>query len=185
MVRAAWSSMGETRDSFLTFALEVHAVDGVADAAVLLQDDCAVDVDVLLFAAFVGAARGQAFGREQLTVALERVEPWQREVIEPLRAVRRRLKDGPPPAPDSETSALRERIKQIELDAEMIELAELADVAVRLDGHTADGDAAERATAAMALVVQTSAGREPTTAERAAIDVIARAAAGRRTELLR
>jgi uncharacterized protein (TIGR02444 family) len=171
--------MGEPRDGFLTFALDVHETDDVPHAAVLLQDQCGVDVDVLLFAAFVGAVQGRAFGREHLAVALERVGPWQRDVVEPLRAVRRRLKEGPPPAPGTRTSALRERIKQIELDAEMIELAELADVATRLDASTADGDAIERATAAMTLVVRTSVGREPTTAETAAIDVMAHAAADR------
>jgi hypothetical protein len=116
---------------------------------------------VLLVAAFVGAAHGRAFGNRELAAALGRVGPWQHEVVGPLRAVRRRLKQGPPPAPDAATTALRTRIKQIEL-------AELAAVAAGFDGPAAEGDAAQRATTAMTLVVQTGAGREPTAEEDAA-----------------
>lgn len=168
--------MGEPRDDFLTFALTVHEADGVPDAAILLQDQCGADVDVLLFAAFVGAVRGRAFSRQDLDAALGRVGPWQSEVVGPLRAVRRRLKEGPPPASGAATNALRERIKQIELDAEMIELAQLAELAAELDDPGAEGNPAERATAAMTVVVEASSGRAPTAAERAAIGAIATAA---------
>ncbi|WP_319454300.1 MULTISPECIES: TIGR02444 family protein [unclassified Mycobacterium] len=169
--------MGEPREDFTAFALDVHAADGVSDAAILLQDRCAADVDVLLFAAFIGAVHGRDFGSQELTTALERVGPWQQDVVAPLRAIRRQLKNGPPPAPTQATIALRERIKQLELDAEMIELAVLAELAGDLGGPAAEVDPTERATVAMTVVIQTSAGREPTSEEHAAIQLIARAAA--------
>jgi uncharacterized protein (TIGR02444 family) len=169
--------MGEPRADFTAFALAVHEADGVSDAAILLQDRCAADVDVLLFAAFVGAVHGRAFGSQELAAALERVGPWQQAVVAPLRAIRRQLKHGPPPAPTQATIALRERIKELELDAEMIELAELAESAADLGGPATDVDPTERATAAMTVVIQTSSGREPTSEEHAAIRTIARAAA--------
>jgi hypothetical protein len=59
----------------------------------------------------------------------------------------------------------------------MIELAELAGLAADLGDPAAEVDPTERATAAMTVVVQTSAGREPTSEEHAAIQLIARAAA--------
>jgi len=169
--------MGEPREDFTAFALDVHGADGVSDAAILLQDQCAADVDVLLFAAFVGAVHGRAFGSQELAAVLARVGPWQQVVVAPLRAVRRQLKHGPPLAPTQATIVLRERIKQIELDAEMIELAELAELAADLGGPAADVGPSEHATAAMTVVIQTSAGREPTSEEHAAIRLIARAAA--------
>jgi uncharacterized protein (TIGR02444 family) len=169
--------MGEPRKDFKAFALDVHEADGVSDAAILLQDRCGADVDVLLFAAFVGAVHGREFGSQELTAALERVGPWQQVVVAPLRAIRRQLKHGPPPAPTQATIALRERIKQLELDAEMIELAELAELAGDVGGPAAEVDPTERATAAMTVVIRTSASREPTSEEHAAIQLIARAAA--------
>jgi uncharacterized protein (TIGR02444 family) len=171
--------MGEPRDDFLTFALSVHEADGVPAAAILLQDQCAADVDVLLLAAFVGAVHGRAFGSRDLEAALARVGPWQHDVVGPLRVIRRRLKEGPPPAPDPATNALREGIKQIELDAEMIELAQLGELAAAFDGPSAQGTPAERAAAALTVVVRAGSGRAPTAAENAAISVIAAAAAGK------
>jgi uncharacterized protein (TIGR02444 family) len=168
--------MTDAREGFRRFALEVHEADGVSDAAILLQDRCGVDVDVLLFAAFVSALRGKDFDADDLRAAHERVQPWQREVVAPLRAIRRRLKAGPAPAPSVATDELRERIKKLELDAEMIELDELGIVAAELGGPGTIGDAAERAAAAMRVVVESGAGRQPTSDERRAIDTIAAAA---------
>lgn len=169
--------MGEPQNGFRTFALEVHGADGVSDAAVLLQDQCAVDVDVLLFAAFVGAVNGQSLGGTDLEEVVGRVGAWQKEVIGPLRAIRRRLKSGPLPAPSEASDVLRDGIKRLELDAEMIEIDELAAITSPA-GPPAAGNAIERATAAILTVVRSAATREPTVEERDAIATIA-AAAGR------
>jgi uncharacterized protein (TIGR02444 family) len=158
--------------------MNVYRRAGVSEATILLQDRGGVDVNVLLLAAFVGALGGRAFGPRDVRAAVDRVGQWQRVVVTPLRAIRRQLKDGPPPAPGPTTTALRDKIKQIELDAEMIELDELAEFATQPGGPPAESDPAERATAAMTVVLRAGANREPTTEERAAIDVVARAAAG-------
>jgi hypothetical protein len=98
-------------------------------------------------------------------------------VVHPLRALRRRLVDGPSPAPNPATTALRERVKAIELDAEMIELDELAGYVAGLDTPAAPGTAAQRASAAIEVVVHDCAAREPSDDEHTAIAVIATAAA--------
>jgi uncharacterized protein (TIGR02444 family) len=169
--------MSDARADFRRFALDVHAADGVSDAAILLQDRCGTDVDVLLFAAFVSAVRGKDFDADDLEAAHHRVQQWQQEVVAPLRSIRRRLKEGPAPASSPATTELRERIKKLELDAEMIELDELGIVAAELAGSSSVGDAAERAAAAMRVVVEASAGREPAAEEHQAIDTLAVAAA--------
>ncbi|MGH3638157.1 MAG: TIGR02444 family protein [Mycobacterium sp.] len=169
--------MIESRGEFQRFAVDVYGSDGVSTACVLLQDRCGVDVNVLLLAAYVGAAERSTFTDDEMAAAVARTGHWQRDVVGPLRAVRTRLRDGPPPAPSAATVALRERIKAIELDAEMIELDELADVAHHLEAKAALGDAAERASAAMHVVLRHSAFREPTDEECNAIAVIASAAA--------
>jgi hypothetical protein len=48
------------------------------------------------------------------------VEGWQREVVQPLRAVRRRLKSGVPPITARECLALRRKVTDLEIESERI-----------------------------------------------------------------
>lgn len=144
--------MSSSRPGFRAFALAVYEQDGVSAAALQLQNGCDVDVNVVLLAAYVGAVRGCAFGAEDLADAQRRVGAWQRDVVRPLRAVRSGLKLGPPPAPDGATEDLRQRIKALELDAEMIELQELAALADQRRFSPSPGDGADLASAAMRVV---------------------------------
>src|SRR5258708_2559582 len=100
--------MTEPDDTFRRFALDVYEIEGVRAASLLLQERCGVDVNVLLLAAFIGAARGSSFDGHDCETVLIRTRQWQSEVIGPLRAVRLRLKDGPPPAPNPATARLRD-----------------------------------------------------------------------------
>ena len=165
------------RENFQRYVLDVYAGEGVAPASVLLQDRRGVDVNVLLLAAFVGAAMGMSFTSREFEAASARTRQWQDDVVVPLRKVRTRLKDGPPPAPNATTSALRDRIKATELDAEMIELDELADFVAHLAAPAAQGNAEERAASAMQVVIGHGAAGEPSDDENHAIAVIASAAA--------
>ncbi|MGF7208571.1 uncharacterized protein (TIGR02444 family) [Skermanella aerolata] len=113
-------------DALWRFALEVYQKPGVSDACLLLQDRYGCNVTLLLFAAWAGAERGVALEAEEMTVAAETVGAWHGEIVEPLRTIRRRLKHGPRPAPDTATGKLRARLQAIEIDAERIELETLA-----------------------------------------------------------
>jgi uncharacterized protein (TIGR02444 family) len=159
---------------FRHFALTVYEAAGVPAATLLVQDRCDVDVNVLLLACYVGAVRAGSFGPDDLDAAHARVGAWQRDVVVPLRAVRSRLKAGPPPAPSKTTAELRERVKALELDAELIELDELSAFVAGRDFPEAPGDALSRAGAAMATVT----GSATDDVVRNAISVIAAAAAG-------
>lgn len=161
-------------DAFRRFALAVYGSDDVPAACLLLQRRFDLDANLLLFAAYVGAARAQPLTGSSLEAARSSIEPWHREVVRPLRGVRQRLKTGPAPAPDSATTELRRKVQELEIEAELIELAELGRLAP--DTAPAQGDAAERATAAMNVVLSGSdrAADEP---ERSALALIAAAAA--------
>lgn len=163
------------------FALSIYGADGVSAACLLLQARADLDVNLVLFAAFVGA-RGGALTPSQVSSAGSRIDEWNTEVVRPLRAVRQRLKSGPSPAPDERTAALRSAIQKLEIEAELIELAELGALGETLDTEpvpsgTAARAAAAAAAAAISVVLRAKTGRLPDVNESDAIAAIADAAA--------
>lgn len=159
------------------FALSLYGREGVSQACLLLQEEAGVDVNILLFAAYMGAACGTPLDGATVTEARTRLGPWHREIVKPLRIIRRRLKDGPYPAPDARTDKLRDKIKAIEIESELIELDSLDALAAACRLPEASGTATTHASAGMAEVVAEAAGLRPTRSQSAAIDLIARQAA--------
>jgi uncharacterized protein (TIGR02444 family) len=166
-------------DSLSGFALELYRREGVADACLSLQNRHDLDVNLVLFAAFIGAVQRQELTVADLEQAHGRVDAWHREVVRPLRAVRQRLKTGPAPAPNEATTALRGKLAQLEIEAEIIELDHLGVLVAHTDvprSTDSPGTAAECAAAAIELVVRTHASAAPDALDdqdRAAIDLIA------------
>jgi uncharacterized protein (TIGR02444 family) len=169
------------------FALRLYGTEGVSAACLLLQARADLDVNLVLFAAFVGT-RGGVLTPLQVAEAGRRIGEWHGDVVRPLRAVRQRLKTGPAPAPDARTAALRAAIQKLEIEAELIELAELGALYETLEYETAPGgttasaaDAPDAAAAAVAaaitVVVSAKTGHKPDPQERDAIALISRAAA--------
>jgi uncharacterized protein (TIGR02444 family) len=108
------------------FALRFYERPEVAEALLLLQDRVGADVCVVLFALFIARTHRVAVDGQDLADLDAAIACWRREVIWPLRSLRRRLRSGPSPAPAAATQALLQRIKAAEIDAEQIELAVLA-----------------------------------------------------------
>lgn len=158
--------------------MELYARNGVPEACLHLQTRHDLDVPVVLFAAFVGAARRQALTDSTVHAARGRVDAWHREVVRPLRAVRQRLKTGPAPAPDAITGQLRSGVQRIEIEAELIELDELDALIPELDLMPASGSAAECASAAIETAVRVYALGPLDDRDFRAIDTIAGAASG-------
>jgi uncharacterized protein (TIGR02444 family) len=158
------------------FALAVHDVEGVPDACVLLQDRFELDVNVLLLGAYIGV-QGRTLTAADVAAARAIIDAWHDEVVRPLRAVRRRLKSGPAPAPDSRTASLRRHVAGSELDAELVELDELERWADEFVAPFGAGSAVEQATTAMELVVQSYDGNLVDGEVVKALEVIATAAA--------
>jgi uncharacterized protein (TIGR02444 family) len=103
------------------FACAVYAAAGVSSACLALQQAVGADVNLLLFAAWIGASRGVVLAPEQGRRAVSCVAAWHDEIVRPLRAVRVRLKSVPSPAP-SAAESLRAQVKVMELASERIEL---------------------------------------------------------------
>ena len=108
------------------WSLSVYGRPGVAAACLAAQDRYGADVNLLLWAAWAGCVHGHRLTAVEVETARAAVAAWHRDVVLPLRAVRRRLKHGPAPAPNSATDPLRARVKAAELEAERLEQAVLA-----------------------------------------------------------
>ena len=104
-----------------SFALDCYARPGVEQACLRLQDDGA-DVCLLLCALWL-EQRQVACDEARLAQLRALAGPWQREVVRPLRELRRSWKAGS--SADLALAQLRERIKALELEAERELLARL------------------------------------------------------------
>ncbi|MGB6008156.1 TIGR02444 family protein [Castellaniella sp.] len=113
-------------DLYWRFSLAVYRDEGVARSCLALQAEVGLDVNVLLMSLLAARWHRRPILRDEIEQADARVQAWRRDVVAPLRAVRSRLKSGPPPAPDPHTDALRNEVKAAELRAERIEQQALA-----------------------------------------------------------
>lgn len=100
------------------FSLAVYSGNGVADECLDLQERLGLDVNILLFAAFIGAAEGVRLESQDIAAASAAVADWQSEIVRSLRQVRRALKP-------MSAEGLRAQVKAAELEAEKIEQAML------------------------------------------------------------
>lgn len=108
------------------FALAVYAAEGVEAACLALQDRHGLDVNLLLFCCWAGLREPAALPPARLAAALAAVAPWQREVVAPLRVLRRRLRRSVGEFAPAGTAPLRRAVKALELDAEYLALRRLA-----------------------------------------------------------
>ena len=108
----------ELDNAFWQFSLSIYGQVDVAEECLALQQAIGIDVNVLLFCAWLGA-RGIVLSREDVAAAAATIEAWSENVVRPLRGVRQRMKD----LYRNEYADLRERVKALELEAEQVEQA--------------------------------------------------------------
>lgn len=108
------------------FALELYAEPGVSEACLQLQNECGVDVMMLLMATFAGVRRGIALMPADVAAMDAACRDWRERIVRPLRALRTILKSGPAPGPNEQTEKLRSSIKAAELSAERLQNEVLA-----------------------------------------------------------
>ena len=114
---------------FWSFSLDFYGRPGVAETCLALQDSHGLDVNLVLYCCW----RGDLLSAAQIQAALGLTTPWRAEIVQPLRALRRRLKPGFPPFHDAEVQGLRKRIADAELEAERLQQQAL-DALARKDG---------------------------------------------------
>lgn len=148
----------ETGDELWRFSLAFYTRPGVSEALISLQDRSGCDVNLMLFALWLGVSGRNRLTSEELGAADRVIAPIGHDLVEPLRALRRKLRSNP----DMDVQRLREEIKRIELAAERIVQHRLARLAGIPEGDPPQGTRVAAAIANLALYLgpQLTAGDE-------------------------
>jgi uncharacterized protein (TIGR02444 family) len=109
-----------TDTPFWRFSLIFYRQSGVAEACIALQDDCGVDVNLMLFLLWL-AAGGRQLSMDNIKELDEAVRGWREHTIVPIRDVRRKLKGVPTLVEAGKQEAFRTKIKALELEAERLQ----------------------------------------------------------------
>ena len=133
---------------FWTFSLGYYRGAGVSEACLELQDNCGVDVNVVLFLLWLATQR-RSVPADQVKTISDKVRPWQIDVIGPIRALRRMLKTDAPLLDKGSAELFRTKIKAIELESEKLQQQAMYAMAASLEAETApSSEAAARASVA-------------------------------------
>ncbi|MBP5857037.1 TIGR02444 family protein [Marivibrio halodurans] len=124
------------------FSVRLYEAGGVEDAALALQDEHGLDVNLLLLCCFLGL-HGVRATRETIATLDQHARAWRAVAVEPLRGLRRRLKQDVGTISAETAAPFREQVKALELEAERLQQEMLFRTLERLPGR--DGREAERA----------------------------------------
>jgi uncharacterized protein (TIGR02444 family) len=111
----------QKENEFWRFSFTVYGAPDVAAECLALQDALSIDVNLLLFCAWIGASRRTAITEADEEGARRVVGAWHEQAVRPLRHVRQFMKAFANP----DCQVLRARVKENELEAEQIEQAML------------------------------------------------------------
>jgi len=122
-------------NEFWRFSLAVYAQVDVAQECLALQQALGIDVNLLLFCAWLGT-RAVTLSKTDIDAASIEVAFWQENVVRPLRGVRQQVKT----LSHGEIGSFRGSVKGIELEAEQIEQAMLFAYSKRTGSAGVSGD---------------------------------------------
>ncbi len=124
--------MNNQSQNFWNFSLDLYSQARVADACLDLQNSYGLDVNMLLFCYWHGVNLGE-FPAKTLELAWGFSQTWKREAVQPLRNVRRWMKEqanAHSTFNQPQFEALRTRIKFDELAAEKYQQEFLEQIAL-------------------------------------------------------
>lgn len=123
-------------DAFWAFSLAFYGRAAVAAACLDLQDHHGRDVNLVLYACWVGLSGRGRLAAADFARAEDAIAPWRRTTIEPLRSARRALKG-------SEKRNVYAAAKAAEFAAERIAQRRLADLAPAASTRSANDRGAD------------------------------------------
>ena len=154
------SQTAQSDNAFWWFSLAVYAGDGVAAECLDLQARHGIDVNLLLFVAWLGASRRRTMSPPDIERARSRIRQWHDEAVRRLRSVRVALKSMDEPG----AQELRAQVKALELEAERIEQGALYALACELWPDTSADDPRLAARANVMTFLQSHGVSDPGTA---------------------
>jgi len=161
---------------FWRFSLDLYGRDGVASACLDLQDRAGLDVNLLLFAVWLGEEGRPAREPSAWRAWQAAIAPWLKAGIQPLRTLRRSLKEPVAGVTDEHREHVRRLVSASELAAERVAQSILSDLAPPPNGDLAEAgaDAAIANLSAYLIAV----GRRLDAADRQALNTLLQAAFG-------
>lgn len=113
--------MKNQADHLREFAVHLYGREGVEDACLRMQERYGLSVSLLLSSIWTGLQGYGRLGSSELENSARRALEWHRDVIEPMRALRRLLRQQPPSGVEERSQELRRQLLEAELNAERIE----------------------------------------------------------------
>jgi uncharacterized protein (TIGR02444 family) len=112
-------------EAFWRFSLAFYEQPGVAGALIALQDRDGFDVNLVLFALWLGISGRAPLSGDALGAAEQVAGKLRTEIVEPLRSLRRKLRHNS----DADVQRLREGVKVLEIAGEKLVQERLARLA--------------------------------------------------------
>ncbi len=81
--------MSFSQHSFIDFSAQMFRKPGIADACLFVQERYGLNVNLVLFCVWVADCGGGSLTAEHLQEAWRRLADWHKQVIKPLRDIRR------------------------------------------------------------------------------------------------
>ena len=104
-------------DAFWEFSLAFYAREPVGAACLSLQNRRGCDVNILLLCCWLATLK-LSITEAGIKSAIDSVADWRRNVLEPLRGVRRNVMDAPRERVKAERRAIKDAVLAAELDGE-------------------------------------------------------------------
>lgn len=167
-------------EDFWSFSMRVYGNADVPTACLALQNECDLDVNLLLYCCWLGT-HGSQLDAAALAQALEFAGPWAEHVVRPLRHARTWMKhdsDARARLPPDVYAELRESIKTIELEAERLQQLALEAIADQPAGLPAGANDAASCASINLLLYASEAGITPDAALHTRLATIVSAATG-------
>jgi len=124
----------DTAEAFWRFSLMVYGRPGVAEALITLQDRSGHNVNLILYGLWLGICEATRLDGAALSRAKAAIETLDRNVVAPLRGLRRALKSDP----DPDVRDLRRRVLALEIATERQVQARLAATAPGREAEAGD-----------------------------------------------
>ena len=118
------------------FVLGYYRQQGVSEAAISLQDSAGIDVNMILFLMWVASQKRTLAAADVKTVGDKSIG-WQHNVVVPVRAVRRLLKENAPLVEQEAALAFRKKVQALEIEGEQLQLMAMASLSQGLKSSSA------------------------------------------------